>query len=138
MQTDYLYTALKGGKSDVELISEFCKQLNEAKKSVQEEKSEEIQGLREDLIYCLINYFNALIPDANLSDDDFEMFESVFSEFEKEIPSFLNPFDLKDLDEIIIKKKTPFSNCSCESKQKESTKEDNDDDIISAFLKLLK
>lgn len=137
---DYLYDSLVDGKTDSELISEFCQQLNEAKADIKAEKEEDLDFARQDFIDAFMNYLNTLAP-GSCSSEDFKMLEKSFLDFEKEVLSFLNSSNIKDLEATIALKTAKLSTEKESKKDKADNKSQSksnitDDDIISAFLNI--
>ena len=134
-----LYEALKAGTSEEELLKAFHKDLDEANARIAAEEEaaadkEYLANCRDSLAEAILEYIKALLGEDLDESISVESIVETLKGFEKEIEQTITLS--KKLDEILDKTKS-------ENKKpigiKVTTRSiDDDDDIITQFLKSLK
>lgn len=90
-----LADALRSGVSAEDILKDFQNELDAAKKQVaaeqakakeQEEKNEELDYIREDLVEVIVEYLNALglIDDEDMTDEEYDKLNELIKETEKD------------------------------------------------------
>ena len=136
-----LYEALKAGTSEEELLKAFHKDLDEANARIAAEQKtaadkEYLDTCREDLAETILAYTEALLGKDMDDSISFESIVDILKGFEKEIEHTIALS--KRLDKILEKAKSENKKPVGIEVTTHSVENDNDDDIITQFLKSLR
>lgn len=105
-----LYEALKSGKTEMDLLEDFKKQLNSASERIAEEAAAKeakineayLDACRNDLVASVLNYTQAFLGEE-CDEIDTDSIKDILINYEKEMKEALKTS--KKLDEILTKEK---------------------------------